>query len=156
MTVDSRSPGRVSRLDAFEKRLAVVPYIDELAGMRWIWGECDCTMAVGAWIERVTGSDPFVEFRGTYHTAEEARATAKRAGGFAPTVGRLLDEAAFERVSSPEDGDVGLIIVPMRERNILPVVGAILAIWVTPLWVCKSLRGLVGRGDFEPVHVWRI
>jgi hypothetical protein len=156
MIAASPSAGRASRLDAYEKRLAVLAYVDEIASKRWQWGECDCTMAVATWIERATGVDPLAQFRGTYSTPDEARAVVKRAGGFGPTIGRLFDEMGLERTLTPECGDVGIINASIGLRHCMPVVGAIMAIRVGPMWMVKALRGLSGRTDFEPVVVWRL
>lgn len=156
MIAASRSPGPAFRLDAYEKRLAVLAYVDELASKPWVWSECDCTMAIATWIERVRGIDPLAEYRGTYSTPDEARVVAKRAGGFGPTIGRLFDDMGLERTQSPECGDVGIINASLALRHSLPVVGAIMAIRVKPLWMVKALRGVAGRADFDPVVMWRL
>lgn len=155
MIVASRSAGRASRLDSFEKKIAVVRYVSELADRPWQWGECDCTMAVADWIKEVRGINPLAKYRGAYSTADEARETAKQAGGFVPEIGRLFDEAGMKRVMIPEDGDVAMVIVPPKFRNVLPVVGVIMAIRFGKSWVCKGMKGVVGRTDFEPLHIWR-
>lgn len=154
----SRSAGHASRrFDAYEKRLAILDYMDEMSVRPWIWGETDCTMSVAKWINLVTDLDPLGKYRGTYHNADEARETARRAGGFVPTVSRLLDEAGFERTFEPEIGDVGIVIVPLAERKVLPVVGAILAIRAifSNLWLCKSMRGLACQ-PFQAFTAWRL
>jgi hypothetical protein len=112
-------------------------------------------MAVATWIERIVGIDPLRDYRGRYHTAEEARETVKLAGGFLPAIGRYFDEAGLERTQVFEDGDVAAVTAGMHERFVLPVVGAILAIRSGALWVCKAHRGIVGR-DFTVIHGWRL
>lgn len=155
MIAVSKSRGQSSER-SLEKRLALLDYMDELASRPWIWSETDCTMSVAKWIDLVTGLDPLGKYRGKYHTADQARETARRAGGFVPTVSRLLDEAGLERTSEPETGDVGIVIVPVGERNVLPVVGAILAIRALDrLWVCKAMRGLACK-DFPIFTAWRL
>lgn len=130
-------------------------YLDELSATPWTWGECDCTMAVATWIERIRGTDPLKHYRGIYHTAEEARETVKFVGGFLPAIGRYFDNAGLERTQAFEDGDVAAVNVARHERFVLPVVGCILAIRFGDLWVAKAHRGIVAR-DFQVIHGWRL
>lgn len=154
MTGDIRLLGRNSDR-SWEKRLALPGYLDELSAAKWVWSKCDCTMAVATWIERIVGIDPLRKYRGTYHTADEAKRTAKLAGGFLPALGELFDAAGLERTQDFEDGDVAAINAGVHERFMLPVVGCILAIRSHPLWVVKAHRGIVGR-DFQVIHGWRL
>ena len=140
--------------DPLHKELALTLYVEELAAARWAWGECDCTLAVASWIERLHGIDPAKLFRGTYHTAEEARALVKRKGGFMPWIGMLLDRMGLERTQAPETGDVGIIIAPQAFRATMPVVGAIMAIRRDHLWIAKAAHGIVGQ-PFEAIVAWR-
>lgn len=130
-------------------------YLDELARRPWVWGECDCTMAVAGWIELITGRDPLRKYRGAYSTPDEAKRTAKLAGGFLPALGELFDRAGLERTQDFEEGDVAAVNAGLHERFILPVVGAILAIRCGSLWVVKARRGIVGR-EFNVIHGWRV
>lgn len=154
MTGDSLLLGRDSDR-SLEKRLALPVYIEELAGRPWVWGECDCTMAVATWIERITGVDPLKHYRGTYHSPSEARRIAKLAGGFLPALGELLDSAGIERTQTFETGDVAAVNAPLHERHIMPVVGCILAIKFGHLWICKARAGVVGA-EFPVIHGWRL
>jgi hypothetical protein len=140
---------------SLEKRLALPVYLDELSSMPWRWGECDCTMVVATWIERITGVDPLKSYRGTYHTPLEARRTAKLAGGFLPALGELFDGAGLERTQDFETGDVAAVNAGLHERYIMPVVGCVLAIRFGNLWVCKAHRGIVGR-PFQVITGWRL
>lgn len=150
----TRSRGQISER-SLNKRLALPGYLDELSGQPWRWGSIDCTMCVGAWIERIIGVDPLREFRGRYHTADEARETVKAAGGFLPALGFLFDAAGLARTAEFEDGDVAAVEAGVHERFVLPVVGAILAIRSGSLWVAKAHRGIVAR-DFRVIHGWRV
>lgn len=140
---------------ALEKRLALPSFLEEMAAEPWVWGECDCTMAVASWIDRIIGVDPLWQYRGRYHTPEEARDTAKAAGGFLPTIGQLFDGAGLRRTQDFEDGDVAAVNAGLHERFMLPVVGCILAIRFGDYWICKARRGIVGR-DFQVIHGWRL
>lgn len=112
-------------------------------------------MCVGEWIRRIIGVDPLAKYRGSYHTPDQAKRTAKLAGGFLPALGELFDAAGLERTQDFEDGDVAAINAGMHERFMLPVVGCILAIRSGSLWVVKAHRGIVGR-DFQVIHGWRL
>jgi hypothetical protein len=136
-----------------EKRLALPGYVEELSAAPWVWGECDCTMAVAEWINRITGADPLALYRGRYHSAAEAMRTAKRAGGFLPALGALLEAAGLERTQDYETGDVAAVHV--IEWSTMPVVGATLAIRFGSLWICKAPRGVVG-GEFPVIAGWRL
>lgn len=151
----SRLPGPNSVDRSLEKRLALPGYLDELSGRPWVWSQCDCTMAVGEWIRRITGSDPLRGFRGTYASPDEARETVRKAGGFLPTLGMLFDEAGIACTADYEDGDVAAVQAGVGERFVLPVVGCILAIRFGDLWVAKAHRGIVARG-FTVIHGWRL
>jgi hypothetical protein len=138
---------------SFEKRLALPGYIEELSKAPWIWGECDCTMAVATWIERITGADPLTQYRGRYRSPLEAKRTARRAGGFLPALGALFEAAGLARTKDFETGDVAA--VNAGEGLVLPVVGSVLAIRFGNLWVCKAPRGVVA-GAFPVIAGWRL
>jgi hypothetical protein len=140
---------------SLEKRLALPGYIEELSSTPWQWGECDCTMAVATWIERITGIDPLSAYRGRYHSASEAKRTAKRAGGFLAALGAHFANAGLERTEDFETGDVAAVEAGMDERFVLPVVGCILAIRFGNYWVVKARWGVIGRA-FPVIHGWRL
>jgi hypothetical protein len=152
MTGGFRLRGPVSDR-ALEKRLALPAYVEELSRAPWVWGECDCTMAVATWIERITGSDPLARYRGRYHSASDAKRTARRAGGFLPTLGALFDAAGLAPTQDFEPGDVAAIHA--GSNDVVPVVGSVLAIRFGNLWVCKAPRGVVAR-DFAVIAGWRL
>jgi Domain of unknown function (DUF6950) len=154
MTAPIPLHGRISDR-SLDKRLALPGYLDELASTPWCWGSVDCTMAVATWIFRITGTDPLERFRGRYHSASDAKRTARLAGGFLPALGELFDAAGLERTQTFEEGDVAAVNAGMHERFVLPVVGAILAIRFGELWVVKAHRGIVAR-DFQVIHGWRL
>lgn len=112
-------------------------------------------MVVADWIERIIGVDPLYEYRRTYGTADEARETANRAGGFLPTIGMLFDGCGLKRTQDFEDGDVAAVSPGIHIRAVIPVVGCILAIRSGELWIVKAARGIVGR-DFPVIHGWRL
>jgi hypothetical protein len=155
MTAVTAWHGQSSLDRSLEKRLALPGYLDELSATPWTWGECDCTMAVATWIMRITGADPLERYRGRYHSASEAKRTARRAGGFLPALGALLDEAGLERTQTFEDGDIAAVYAGVHERLALPVVGCILAIRFGDLWAVKAYRGVVAH-DFRIIHGWRL
>jgi Domain of unknown function (DUF6950) len=152
MTGDSHLHGRASER-AFEKRLALPAYIEELSKAPWIWGECDCTMAVAAWIKLIIGIDPLSTYRGRYHSPSEAKRTARLAGGFLPAIGELLKAAGLVSTKDFEIGDVAA--VNPGASNLLPVVGSVLAIRCGNLWLCKAPRGVIAR-DFPVIAGWRL
>jgi hypothetical protein len=154
MTGVSRLHGRGSDR-SLEKRLALPAYVEELAARPWAWGQCDCTMAVATWIERIYGVDPLRQYRGSYDSPLSAKRAAKRAGGFLPALGALLDEAGLERTQAFETGDVAAVNAALHERSVMPVVGCILAIRFGNFWVCKAYRGIVAR-DFAVITGWRL
>jgi hypothetical protein len=140
---------------SLEKRLALPGYIDELSRRRWEYGECDCTMAVATWIERIISVDPLKRYRGTYHSPAEARQVVKLAGGYLPTLGELFFEAGLERTDEFEDGDIAAVDPGNYHRLVLQVVGSILAIRSGNLWIVKAYRGIIGD-SFRVREGWRL
>jgi hypothetical protein len=139
---------------SLEKRLALPGYVEELSKAPWIWGECDCTMAIATWIERITGADPLARYRGRYHSASDAMRTARRAGGFLSALGACFEAAGLELTREYETGDVAAVNTGSH-AIVFPVVGYVLAIRFGHLWVAKAPRGVVA-GDFAVIAGWRL
>lgn len=138
------------------KRCALGAYLDDLAKSPWAWGRMDCTTAVADWIWNVHGIDVMAPWRGKYASGKEAIKLAKTQGGFVPNVGRLLDEAGFERTQSPEDGDIALLDIPRTGRvRMMPVVGAVMGIRLKRWWIAKAQSGIVAD-DWSFIHAWRL
>jgi hypothetical protein len=154
MTAVSRWHGRDSDR-SLEKRLALPGYVDELSRAPWVWGECDCTMAVATWIERIAGADPLAQYRGRYHSASDAMRTARRAGGFLPTLGALFEATGLKRTQDFETGDVAACDTLALAGVVVTVVGSVLAIRLGNLWVCKAPLGVVA-GNFAVIVGWRL
>jgi Domain of unknown function (DUF6950) len=137
---------------SLEKRLALPDYVEELSRAPWVWGECDCTMAIAEWIKRIIGTDPLAQYRGRYHSASDAKRIARRAGGFLPALGALFEAVGLERTQDYETGDVAAF---HAGSHVVPVVGSVLAIRFGLLWVCKAPRGVVG-GEYAVIAGWRL
>lgn len=142
--------------DPTEKRLALSEYAEELARSAWEWSARDCVMVVSQWLKRLHNVDPASPFRGSYHSPDEARALIRGLGVFDELVAGALDSLPLQRTSDPEIGDVGLIEAPLHWRNVVPIVGGMVAIrWWDDCWMVTARRGIYVNREFGPITIWR-
>ena len=131
-------------------------YLDAAREQRWQWGVVDCSLFASDWVRMVTGKDPAEGLRGTYSTQDEARAVIAREGGFVPMVRERFERCGLADTFDPQDGDVGIIRVPVGGfQDEMPVVGAILGIRHCGLWVAKAAYG-IRAGEFPHLFAWRV
>jgi hypothetical protein len=131
-------------------------YLDQVASVPWKWGIMDCTMMAANWVKHQRGVDPAAAFRGRYATQEEARLLIKEEGGYVPMIRYSMDSAGLEETFTPDDGDVGIIMVDVGEyMNEMPVCGSISAIRCGGLWVARAAFG-IRAGNFPHVAAWKV
>jgi hypothetical protein len=123
---------------------------------RWQWGFTDCTLFAADWVVEVTGKDPGADLRGTYFDADGAAAILRAAGGAERLVGGKLSALGFQRVQTPRDGDIGMVLALTGFDAGGVEVKEIPAIKFGPLWAVMSARGaMVKHLDWTRV-AWRI
>lgn len=126
----------------FEKLLA--GYIDERRRRPFAWGTNDCVTFTADWLQRLTGTDPLGDLRGTWDDAASAARALASVGGLLAAM-----DARYERIpwAFAQRGDVVAVDV-----------GGHLG-----LYVCVG-RYAAGPGELEmllnPMHeavaAWRI
>lgn len=115
-------------------RDAVAETVARWAMEPFAWGEADCAMSVLRYIEGAIGRGPIL--RPYYGTAATAARYANRRGGFAAICANVMDREGFERIASPDRGDVGLVE--------LPAIGLTACLCVGPgMWAAKGDRQVV-------------
>lgn len=126
---------------------------------KWSWGGLggeDCTTFAASWVDHVHGRDPASRLRGTYFTCEEANAIVDRAGGVTELVASCLEPMGFQRVQTPQDGDVGIVVAYTGFDADGAAVKKIPGICLGPLWAVMSARGpQVKKLEWTGV-AWRI
>jgi hypothetical protein len=81
-------------------------HIDAYADRPIVWGECDCSRWVGAWIEAERGEPlPLPPYAGE----AEGRALMARTGGLQALWERIALRTGLPVTATPQLGDVGLI-----------------------------------------------
>lgn len=128
----------VAALDLHTRRLALKPQA---------YGAVDCCLAVGEWVEEVTGVDVADGLRGTYATEMDWRRILVAEGGMVALFGRLLAPVGYVRAEVAEPGDVGVVVVPGLGET-----GAVM----TPRGWRVKIRSGITVGQFEAVAVWRL
>jgi len=121
---------------------------------RFRWGGVggdDCTTFCATWLQERTGIDPAESYRGTYASAEGARAILARAGGTTAFAAKALEPLGFRRIQHPEDGDVGVVTAPAGVGH---EISEICAIRFGPLWAVLGPSGVVAK-RLNHVAAWR-
>ncbi|WP_245450679.1 DUF6950 family protein [Methylobacterium brachiatum] len=113
----------------------------------FVWGVCDCSLAMADWCRAVRGVDPAATLRGRYTTALGAMRHVRRLGGFEVMARSLMAGCGFVTTEAPRIGDVGLV------RH--PVVGPVFAIRCALGWAVKSPEG-VAVGDYPALAAWSV
>lgn len=111
----------------------------------------DCISFPATWVREQTGVDVVRDFRGTYHSKEQADAIIKAAGGLVKLAGRQLALVSAKRVQEPQPGDVGVIIAPTGTAE-QTLIGAIR---FGPVWAFLTPGRVVAK-QAECVAAWSI
>ena len=118
----------------------MTPLIVELhrwMGLPHIWGETDCMMVLGDWVEKVTGIDPAADLRFTYDSRGSCQ---KETGFYRDPVGvaaKYFEGVAnLKRGNDLRAGDVAIII---RLDGVRPEPSG--AVWLGTAWGCKGPNG---------------
>lgn len=134
--MESRDPGE--HLTAFLRAMARATFV---------WGECDCSLAMADWCRARRGVDPAASLRGRYSTAAGAMRHVLSLGGFEVMARSLMAGCGFETTCHPRSGDVGLVEHPL--------VGPVFAIRCALGWAVKSPEG-VAVDDYPTVVAWSV
>lgn len=121
---------------------------------RFRWGGMggdDCTTFCATWLQESIGIDPAADYRGTYASAEGARAILDNAGGAVAFATKALEPLGFHRIQHPEDGDVGVVKAPIGAGQ---GISEICAIKFGPLWVVLGPSGVVAK-KLNHIAAWR-
>jgi len=102
-------------------------------GRPFVWGRCDCCLAVADVFQTLYGIDLVGPLRGAYGSRREAKAIIERFGGFGTMVRRMAFDAGL-RETEDCAGAVGVVCHDGRPS---------LAICATPgVWLVKTPGGL--------------
>lgn len=123
-------------------------YVQRLAAAPFVFGECDCMLALADWVRELNGTDVGRLYRGHYSTEAGWQAIVAAAGGLVPLVDRLATLAGIVRVPQPQPGDIGVVDLPLAGHA-----GAILA---GKRWVVKLNRGLLAAAAPPVVASWGV
>jgi hypothetical protein len=125
-------------------------YLDAEMRRRWAWGRVDCVQFATRWARLAAGRalTPIP----IYGTRDEATKVLARHGGLESMVRRWMSENGFTPTKTPEDGDVGLAVVPVEHVVVAPVA---FVIRCGPWWVSREVRG-IGGGNLQEVCAWRV
>jgi hypothetical protein len=118
-----------------------------MARATFVWGECDCSLAMADWVRVRRGVDPAATLRGRYDSAAGAMRHVLRLGGFERMGRSLMAENGFETTDAPKVGDVGLVDHPS--------VGPVFAIRCALGWAVKSPDG-VAVDTYQTIVAWRL
>lgn len=111
----------------------------------------DCITFPATWVHHRTAIDVVSQFRGTYHSKEEAAGIIEAAGGLVNLAEQQLALAAAKRVQEPCPGDVGVIVAPTGTAE-QTLIGAIR---FGPLWAFLTPGRVVAK-QAECVAAWSI
>lgn len=105
---------------------ALLEKIDRDQRLQTVWGETDCWMWTGSWVEDQTGRHPFIEWRGLYDDEQGGRilleAEANDAGGLVEAMDQALQLERLGRWQEVKTGDIAIVRQPLRQTIVLGVV----------------------------------
>lgn len=111
------------------------------------WGETDCASTADRWVRHVTGMSPMATF-GRHHKDEaEARQWLSEPGSIAVAVNRVMRKSGFQKTSTPQPGDVGLVVHKDR---------LCMAIFTGTVWFSRDEDGLIGAPVGSDWKAWRV
>lgn len=108
------------------------------------WGEHDCVLWAANNTLAITGSDPALEFRGTYDSALGAARILKEHGGM-----EALISSKFESVR-PAFANVGDILLVMQNEQ------PMMAVCNGQTMLAPGEFGLVALPTLSAVNAWRV
>lgn len=126
-------------------------FLETVRHREFVWGEWDCLLWLGAYVQVCRGVDPSEPWHGRYRTELGARQLVKKAGGMKTLVGGALAGIGVKRVEEASRGDIALVGTPSGDTG---------AILIDRRWVALNfaLRGVVfWTTAVAPVRVaWRL
>lgn len=138
--------------------MLIKQYIENRVAFRWggVGGE-DCTTWCGSYALALTGRDPAAAFRGTYDSAEGARALIDAAGGLLQLVSPILIDHGWRRVQQPTTGDMAVIRAVVDFDGDRPLERDVSALCFGPLWSVLGSSGPAGiaHRKAQLVGCWR-
>lgn len=125
---------------------------------RFRWGGIagdDCMTFPASWARETVGIDPAEGLRGTYSTKDDAhRVITEHGGAQAFMDGKLLAIGAT-RVSEPETGDIGLVVMMAGETAAQVKMTEVGAIRFGKLWASISPGGVIVK-QADTAAAWRL
>lgn len=119
-------------------------------GMPFIWGESDCMIVLGDWIERIHGIDPVADLRYTY----DSPGTCQRMTGFftdpVSTVAEFAEVKAglVRRDGLACKGDVGVLRIGGGRMDVAG------GLFTGKSWAVKAPNGATTLKPLEVLAVW--
>jgi len=129
-------------------------YLDTSLRLPWQWGRMDCCFFAGDWVAAKAGRDPLAPYRGRYGTASQALRIIRQEGGLEAMWLAGMARCDFERVETPEHGDIAVMELPEGQGG-MAVAKASVVIRHGAFWVARGLDCIAGID--RPVQaIWRI
>lgn len=121
-------------------------------GKPFIWGERDCMIVLGDWVQKVHGFDPVADLRFTYDSAGSCQRQTRFFTDPVAAVARFAEDiCGFQRVEEPSKGDVGVLRVPV-DGKMQPVGG----LFTGHSWAVKAPMGASTIQPHEVLAIWGV
>lgn len=135
---------------------ALADYLGAIASKPCAYGQLDCAVLMADWVMRCGWPDPMPDRRGTYATERDYRAAVRSEGGLVASCRRRFARCGLAEAAVPGEGDVALVLVPVRRgsRSVaVPAGGLVMAGGRVALldWP----RGIVGT-QLPVIAAWSI
>ena len=98
--------------------MTLTEYLRDAAARPFVWGQCDCCLFAADWVQAKTGIDPASAMRGEYHSELGAREIIQSAGSLRELVGHNLNAEGFFEAHVPQEGDIGLLRLPIHGETV--------------------------------------
>lgn len=121
-------------------------YLRLAASKPFVWGECDCCLFLGDWVDLKLGTGFAAAFRGRYGSLASALKVMESEGGLLAILERGAALSGVARTEWPVAGDAGLVMTPLGETA---------AIRTAIGWACKSPSGLIVE-SFPSLACWSL
>lgn len=116
----------------------IAAYIAATAPLAWVWGETDCTSWLAGWIAARTGRDVGADLRRRGRSKRAVARLVNGAGGLVTLCAGLMREAGCELTRWPENGDVGVVRLPIGRRG-----RPVCALRAGGKWVIRTADGVL-------------
>lgn len=135
--------------------VSLAEYVDGLMRSQFAWGKRDCCTMIADWIEQRRDVDVMSTFRGRYDDRRSAILLFAPLGGLEDAVAAQMAMHGFRETTTPEDGDVGVVVAPVGLRSGAPVMGPVCSLRYGGRWVVIGMNG-ISIGDFFMRRAWTV